>query len=339
MLNWIDEDYLREIIKTRSGEAKLGQVLHCFQDSHWSAKAPGFVILGIEEDIGVRGNLGRPGTAAAFRNFMAAFSNLQANRFLPLEQIYLGGRLVFPALMQKAARLNPELDDERKEIFALCSQIDEEVTETISDIVSAGHVRIGIGGGHNNAYGNIKGCSQALNKSLAVLNIDPHADFRTREGRHSGNGFSYAFADGFLKRYAVFALQSDYNHEAMLEKLEEDPKLQFISMRELIRTEPGQQEKLLKDLLNWFEDAPFGLELDLDVLTGFPVSALNAGGLSISELRRFLMLSTELKAPRYLHLAEASPGQANSDQEKQLIGKTLSVLVSDFLKSYPLGPR
>jgi formiminoglutamase len=28
-----------------------------------------------------------------------------------------------------------------------------------------------------------------------------HSDFRILEGRHSGNGFSYAYEEGFLKKY------------------------------------------------------------------------------------------------------------------------------------------
>lgn len=57
---------------------------------------------------------------------------------------------------------------------------------------------IAIGGGHNNAYPMLKGYSLAKKEKINAINCDPHADFRALEGRHSGNGFSYAVNDGYL---------------------------------------------------------------------------------------------------------------------------------------------
>jgi formiminoglutamase len=36
-----------------------------------------------------------------------------------------------------------------------------------------------------------------------AINFDAHSDFRILEGRHSGNGFSYAYEEGFLKKYFI----------------------------------------------------------------------------------------------------------------------------------------
>ena len=48
------------------------------------------------------------------------------------------------------------------------------------------------------------------NKKINILNIDAHADFRPLEGRHSGNGFSYAFREGFIKKYYAYGLHENY---------------------------------------------------------------------------------------------------------------------------------
>jgi formiminoglutamase len=37
-----------------------------------------------------------------------------------------------------------------------------------------------------------------------AINFDAHSDFRILEGRHSGNGFSYAYEEGFLKKIFFF---------------------------------------------------------------------------------------------------------------------------------------
>lgn len=78
-------------------------------------------------------------------------------------------------------------------------KIDAVVAETVKKILSAGKIPITIGGGHNNAFGIIKGASEAFEKPVNVLNIDAHTDLRKLEHRHSGNGFSFALKKGFYR--------------------------------------------------------------------------------------------------------------------------------------------
>src|SRR5690606_25211744 len=95
----------------------------------------------------------------------------------------------------------------------------KKVTTVVEHIVKAGKVPIIIGGGHNNSYGTIKGTSFALQKPISVINFDAHSDFRRLEHRHSGNGFSYAYEEGFLNHYFVFGLQKQYNSQAVFDFL------------------------------------------------------------------------------------------------------------------------
>jgi formiminoglutamase len=44
---------------------------------------------------------------------------------------------------------------------------------------------------------NIKGAALAKGKPVSAINYDSRARLRMLEGRHSGNGFSYAFEEGF----------------------------------------------------------------------------------------------------------------------------------------------
>ena len=59
------------------------------------------------------------------------------------------------------------------------------------------------------------------NKAINVLNLDPHADCREIDRRHSGNSFSYAMQEGWLANYAVLGLHQQYNSQSMLERLAE----------------------------------------------------------------------------------------------------------------------
>jgi formiminoglutamase len=46
-------------------------------------------------------------------------------------------------------------------------------------------------------------------ENVNAINFDAHSD-RILEGRHSGNGFSYAYEEGFLKKYFIFGLHENY---------------------------------------------------------------------------------------------------------------------------------
>jgi formiminoglutamase len=53
-------------------------------------------------------------------------------------------------------------------------------------------------------------------KTINAINFDAHSDFRILEGRHSGNGFSYAYEEGFLKNI-VFGLHENYTSKSVLD--------------------------------------------------------------------------------------------------------------------------
>ena len=77
------------------------------------------------------------------------------------------------------------------------------VEEIVKPYVIKGYIPIVIGGGHNNAYGNIKGSALAHGKPVNAINFDAHSDFRILEGRHSGNGFRYAKSENYLHKYGI----------------------------------------------------------------------------------------------------------------------------------------
>ena len=95
-------------------------------------------------------------------------------------------------------------------------------TEIVKPYVIKGYIPIVIGGGHNNAYPIIKTISESFNQAIHVFNLDPHADCRALEGRHSGNSFSYAKEHGFIDQYTVFGLHKNYNSEFIYSYLEKN---------------------------------------------------------------------------------------------------------------------
>lgn len=334
-LRFLDLHHLQDHVFPRPGEKKFGeavQLIESLDDLNTSQLQ--FVIIGIMEDIGVRANLGRKGCATAFSHLLEPLCNVQINRFLKADNIALGPILDFKNLQEEAQNLDPNREADLAELRALTAEIDKEVSELIEMVSKAGLIPIIIGGGHNNSYGIIKGVSKAMNKEIEVLNIDPHADFRALEGRHSGNGFSYAREEGYLGRYAVFGMHESYNNQSILERFRASADLYYVSYDELLTFSTEERDRLFKDALRWLGPGPIGLELDMDSITGYPVSALNASGFTMRQARTLVKTAAALGAPRYFHLAEAAPDLASSEMEAKLSAKAMVYLITDFIKSH-----
>ncbi|MBL7713622.1 MAG: arginase family protein, partial [Chitinophagaceae bacterium] len=216
---------LDDLISRRAGEVKSGERVVLADPSGWesslaSSKAR-FVLLGIPEDIGVRANGGIGGAHTAWPAAVQALLNIQSTERFSGEELLVLGFFDFSAWMEASAGLPAE------ELRPFVTQIDQEVCSVIEVIVRAGKIPIVIGGGHNNAYGLLKGASLALGQPLSCINLDAHSDYRAMEGRHSGNGFRYAKAEGYLQRYAVIGLHENYNSAGILAELSADPDLHY----------------------------------------------------------------------------------------------------------------
>ena len=68
--------------------------------------------------------------------------------------------------MKAVENLDFHTNEDRKTLSELVIVIDKEVSHIVSIIIKAGKTPIIIGGGHNNAYGNIKGAALAFQKPI-----------------------------------------------------------------------------------------------------------------------------------------------------------------------------
>ena len=235
--------------------------------------------------------------------------------------------------MLEVQNLDFNKTEDRKKMSELVVKIDKEVAHIITQIVKAGKTPIIIGGGHNNAYGNIKGTALAKGKPINAINFDAHSDFRILEGRHSGNGFSYAFEEGFLKKYFIFGLHESYTSKSVLTELKKlQERVQFNTYDEVnIRKEKSFENELLY-AKNFINNDFFGIEIDLDAIPNIPSSAMTLSGFSVEELRRFIYFFGKNENATYLHICEGAPSLDN-DKNNHLVGKLIGYLVTDFIKA------
>ncbi len=303
---------LNVIIKTRVGETKLGEKINL----NWQDNEVKFVLLGIAEDIGVQVNRGIGGTHTAWNSFLHAFLNIQSTKVLSGNEIGIYGCLSFDDLKPNS---------ESVEI------IDNEVVKAILEIINFGKTPVIIGGGHNNAYPIIKGVSIAKKQAINTINLDAHSDFRTKEGRHSGNGFRYAFDEGFLQKYSIIGLHENYNSQAIIDEISQNPYIQFSFWEDIFLLEKMTFKEAILQAIDFTKNAPTGIELDLDCVENILTSAMTPCGISATQARQYIYQTASLADVAYLHICEGAT-QLSTGQTDFSTGKLISYLVSDFMK-------
>ncbi|MGM0526009.1 MAG: formimidoylglutamase [Pseudomonadota bacterium] len=326
-------------VKVREHETKIGQAIRCldakgsYQQSLADAWQEGqrVAIVGVPESIGVKANLGRPGAEGGWQAFLQSFLNLQKTGLLSSHELLLVGAVDCTDLMQQSEALDASDKHQLAELRTLCSQVDARVSQVIQPLFKQGYDVILIGGGHNNAYPLLTSLYQFSEQPVAAVNLDPHADFRAMEGRHSGNGFSYAYMDGALEYYHVVGLHPGKNSASSLRQLN-DAGMRYHSLHRLFeRSFSEVMDEVVAKADSW--QRPLGIELDVDALTGVPASAINYSGLSLAHGFQFVKRLAEVTETRYLHLAEAAPALSSAGFEEGLkqTGQVLCELTTAYL--------
>jgi len=327
---------LSSLIQVRAGEVKLGERMAFLREGEgmetlprYSAAGARFALVGIPESIGPMANYGKCCTEFGWKVFLDAFLNMQSNRFLGGEHILCLGHVGTKGLNAAASAFSPVDPDYIEKLRRLCSKLDEAVWPILKSIADAGLVPVIVGGGHNNAYPILKGLNAAPRYSggIQTVNCDPHADFRPLEGRHSGNGFSYAYEEGWLKRYFVLGLHENYNSEGIMAEIEKNPDLDSSSFDR--ETDIYAHIQRAAVFLNR-ADLPVGIEVDMDSIIDMPSSAMTPSGFRVEEVRRFVRTTASKFRAAYFHLPEGAPVLGTADEVR--VGKTLAYLALDFMK-------
>jgi formiminoglutamase len=329
---------LAKVTNHRSGEIKFGEKMLTIpkgMDSIEFLKTSEakFVLFGIPEDIGIRANYGRPGTVSAWDCAIKSIANIQHNRFCKGNQLLVLGQLDVSQEMQDVEKLDFNNFNDRTKLSQLVEIIDKEVSHIIYTIVKSGKIPIIIGGGHNNSYGNIKGTALAKGKSINAVNFDAHSDFRILEGRHSGNGFSYAYEEGFLKKYFIFGIHENYSSKSVLDIIKKsEERLKYVTYDSINIRKDKDFNTELNNALRFIENDNYGIEVDLSAIPNIASSAMTLSGFSVEELRQFISFFGKNTNASYLHICEGAP-ELGEEKNSHLIGKLIGYLITDFIKS------
>ena len=329
-----NQSYISNLTRRRSGETKLGECVKTIESlSELKNSTSKFVLLGLPEDIGVRANYGRGGAHTAWLPALTNILNIQSNDFFKGDELLILGHIDFDDLMKRSDSANTD------QLRKLTSEVDERGSSVIRIIVESGKIPIIIGGGHNNSYGNIKGTAEGLlnsgkinEASINVINSDAHTDFRAMEGRHSGNGFSYAFAEGLLNKYAIVGLHENYNSENVLNELKKHPKqIHYTFFEDIFVREELSFKEAVRYATGFTKETYCGIELDMDTIQNIPSSAKTSSGISANQARQYVTWCAKNSKAAYLHIAEAAPILSHIKTDNKT-GKLIAYLVTDFVK-------
>ena len=304
---------LAKITNHRSGEIKFGEKMITVPKNtdtieFFKTCEAKYVLFGIPEDIGVRANFGRPGAASAWNSSIKSIANIQHNRFCKGSQLIVLGQLDVSKVMKEVQNLDFNDSNDRSRLSQLVTIIDKDVSHIIFNIVKSGKIPIIIGGGHNNSYGNIKGSALAKGKSINAINFDAHSDFRILEGRHSGNGFSYAYEEGFLKKYFIFGLHENYTSKRVLDIIKKiESRVRFNTYESVNIRKEKEFDLEMAYALEFINNDFFGIEIDLDAIPNIACSAMTTSGFSVEQLRQFISFFAKNNNATLLHISQGTP--------------------------------
>jgi formiminoglutamase len=230
--------------------------------------------------------------------------------------------------------------DEKSEAFRhAVNTIDDEVEQLVKLITQFKKIPIVIGGGHNNSYPCIKGAAKGFYKAgilpiaqLNAMNLDAHADFRPMEGRHSGNGFTYAEEDGYLEKYCVIGIHENYLPQNVWMDIVNNPFVDCITYEDIFVHEKRTFLQAIGHAASFTDDTLCGIELDLDCIEGVLSSAQTPVGISPNQARQYIQFATTQSKPAYLHICEGATHLSDGRTDGST-GKLISYLVSDFVKA------
>lgn len=343
-LNIYTKQDILALTRLRRFETRLGECIQLLPQAKWEEAAlrdstAKFVLLGVPEDIGVKANGGIGGADTLWQPFLQAFLNIQSNDFLQGHEILLLGHFDFSelagAIENNALNAEERIDAYRHAV----PTIDAAVEDVVKQITRHGKIPIVIGGGHNNAYGCIKGAAKGLHKAgvlplaqINAINLDAHADYRPTEGRHSGNAFRYAEEDGYLEKYCVIGLHENYLTQNTWIDIVNNPFVDITTYEDIFLHEKRSFRQAVLDAISFTDDTWCGIELDMDAIEQTLSSAATPVGISPLHARQYICYTASSCKLAYLHICEGAT-QLNDGRRNETTGKLASYLVSDFVKT------
>lgn len=331
------------LTKLRRFETKLGERVHTLQggmtmEEAIAASPAPYVLFGIPEDLGAKGNFGLGGADTLWVPFLQSFLNVQSNDFFDGQELLLAGHFDFGDIQYLIDRTAKSEEEKIEAYRHAVITVDDEVEHLVKLICEAKKIPIVVGGGHNNTYPLIKGAAKGWHKAGVIdlaqincINLDAHADYRPMEGRHSGNAFRYAEEDGYLQKYCIVGLHENYLPQNVWIDIVNNPFIDCITFEDIFVHEKRTFLQSVAHATGFTEDTLTGIDIDLDCIQNTLSSAMTPVGFSPIHARQYVSFAAADTKAAYLHICEGAT-RLSDGRTDATSGKLISYLVSDFVK-------
>lgn len=258
-------------------DLRLWQVV---QEIKEAQEAGGVCFVGYDTDDGVVRNLGRKGAESGSNAIRKAIQS-------------------FPQL--KGLKVYDYRNLEKKSV----EEAQKEYSEKIADVLKKGIFPIGLGGGHDIAYGSYLGIRKAHpDKKIGIINFDAHLDMRPYDkGRTSGTSFKEIMDNDKNAQYAIVGFQKMGNTERLIKTAE--------AFNVLILEEECLEKSIIKSLEEFIKKVDivyvtFCMDV-FDASTAPGVSAPVVMGLDPKKGKRLLRFLMETEKVVCVDFAEVNP--------------------------------
>ena len=251
----------------------------------------GIALLGFACDEGIRRNGGRLGAAEGPAALRTALSNL-------------------PVLAEHALSDAGDVQ---------CLDLDMEDAQSrfadrLCGLLDAGHLAIGLGGGHEIAFATYQGLAQHLGlrrPRIAVINLDAHFDLRVQEQGSSGTPFlqmlQHATANGLPLNYACLGVSASANTRQLFATADEHG-VRYLHDDELTTLQLAQRIEALQHWLASIDTIYLSVCLDVLPHAIAPgVSAPSARGVPLEVIEPLLDAIAATGKVVVVDIAELSP--------------------------------
>ncbi len=200
-------------------DLRLWQVIKEFDSSF---KGEGICFVGYDTDDGVERNQGRVGAkdgSNAIRKAIQSFPKVEGL----------------------------EIYDYKNLSSKVLEEAQKEYSEKIMNVIKAGMFPIGLGGGHDIAYGSYCGIRKAYpDKKIGIVNFDTHLDIRPYDnGPTSGTSFKQILDNDKNAKYSIVGFKKQGNTKRLIDTAK--------AYNTLILDEEDEEEYIKEELLKYVE--------------------------------------------------------------------------------------
>lgn len=293
-------------------------------------------LVGFASDQGVNRNQGRIGAKHAPDTIKSALAKLPIPLLIqkqfgkPANLTSLVGDMGNIACVDDDT-IAPEVLESAQQAYA----------DQITHVLAQNSLAIGLGGGHEIAYGSFIGLWQHLTKTqtlptIGIINIDAHFDLRQDQYATSGTPFRQ-IAEHLTQQHQHFNYLcigiSQFGNTAALFERAENLGVTIISDDDCYRLDWSAIERKILDFIGPLD--VIYLTIDMDALSGFvmpAVSAVAAKGLSLDVVERCVSLVIGTGKVKLIDMAEVSPKFDIDGRGLKVASRLLAVMIEQALR-------